>query len=259
MLSQPPTFRFGDVVLDCAQRRLLRAKQDIHLPPKTFALLIYLIQNQGRVVPKRELLDAIWPNVNVVENTLAQRIREIREALGDARNGTAFVRTIPRVGYQFTAQLEQAPRNGEQTLEPVLEPRRKSILGWHVALFGVVASAVLVAATTLLREGRPPTLLNHRLVSDAEGSARFPSLSPDGSTMAFVDDVDGRPQVWVRNVTGGRATQLTFADGMDIGWTRWSPASDRIYFNCDGGIGSCPLSVGLRAASSHAARTRACR
>jgi DNA-binding winged helix-turn-helix (wHTH) protein len=240
MLSQPPTFRFGDVVLDCAQRRLLLANLDIYLPPKTFALLIYLIQNQGRVVPKRELLDAVWPDVNVVENTLAQRIREIREALGDARNGTAFVRTIPRVGYQFTARLEQAPRNGEQTLEPVLEPRRKSIRGWRVALFGVVALAVLVAAIALLREGGPPTLLDHRLVSDAEGSARFPSLSPDASTMAFVDDVDGRPQVWVRNVTGGRARQLTFVDGMDIGWTRWSPASDRIYFNCDGGISFVP-------------------
>jgi Tol biopolymer transport system component/DNA-binding winged helix-turn-helix (wHTH) protein len=240
MLSQPPTFRFGDVVLDCAQRRLLRAKQDIYLPPKTFALLVYLIQNQGRVVPKRELLDAVWPDVNVVENTLAQRIREIREALGDAPNGTAFVKTIPRVGYQFTGQLEQSPPNGAQPLEHVLEPRQKSILGWHVSRFGALALAVLVAATALLREGGPPTLLDHRLVSDAEGSARFPSLSPDGSTVAFVDDLDGRPQVWVRNVTGGRATQLTFVAGMDIGWTRWSPASDRIYFNCDGGIWFVP-------------------
>ena len=236
MLSQPPAFRFGDVVLDCAQRRILRANQDIYLPPKTFALLVYLIQNQGRVVSKRELLDALWPDVNVVENTLAQRIREIREALGDAGNGTAFVRTIPRVGYQFTAQLEQAPRNGEQTFEPVLEPRRKTIRRWSVALVRVVALAVLVAATTLLRGGGPPILLDHRLVSDAQGSARFPSLSPDASTMAFVEEVDGRPQVWVQNVTGGRATQLTFMDALDVGWTRWSPASDRFYFNCDGGI-----------------------
>src|SRR4030095_6673053 len=163
MLDQPGTFRFGDLVLDCRQRRLVRGTQDIYLPPRTFELLAYLVENRGRVIPKAELLDAVWPNVNVVENTLAQRIREIREALGDARDGTAFVRTIPRVGYQFTAQLEQSPRSGEQTFQPVLERRRKSISGWRVALFGVVALAVLVAASALLREGGPPTLLDHRL------------------------------------------------------------------------------------------------
>jgi DNA-binding winged helix-turn-helix (wHTH) protein len=100
MADQPRIFRFGDLVLDCAKRRLLRANQDIYLPPKTFELLLYLIENQGRVVPKRELLDAVWPEVNVVENTLAQRIREIREALGDGNDGVALIKTIPRVGYQ---------------------------------------------------------------------------------------------------------------------------------------------------------------
>ena len=153
MLDRPRTFRFGDLVLDCAQRRLLRANQDIYLPPKTFELLVYLIENRGRVIPKGELLDNVWPNVNVVENTLAQRIREIREALGDADNGIALIKTIPRVGYQFNAQLDDGVR-GEATPKPVSAARRVRIPGRYVVLFGVLVMVAAVLGGALWPEGR---------------------------------------------------------------------------------------------------------
>jgi DNA-binding winged helix-turn-helix (wHTH) protein/TolB-like protein/cytochrome c-type biogenesis protein CcmH/NrfG len=102
-----PVFRFGEFALDSAQRRLLRSGQDVYLPPKTFELLLYLLRNRGRVITKDELLEAVWPDVNVVENTLAQRIREIRDALGDGSHGARFIKTVPRIGYQFMAELEE--------------------------------------------------------------------------------------------------------------------------------------------------------
>jgi DNA-binding winged helix-turn-helix (wHTH) protein/TolB-like protein len=108
-MGQFSVFRFGDFVLDESQRRLLRSGEDVYLPPKTFELLLHLLQNRGRVLTKAELLEAVWPDVNVVENTLAQRIREIREALGDGAHGARFIKTVPRVGYQFTTELEELP------------------------------------------------------------------------------------------------------------------------------------------------------
>ena len=108
-MEQFPVFRFGDFVLDGSQRRLLRSGEDVYLPPKTFELLLHLLQNKGRVLTKDELLEAVWPDVNVVENTLAQRIREIREALGDGTHGARFIKTVPRVGYQFIAELDDEP------------------------------------------------------------------------------------------------------------------------------------------------------
>ena len=47
--------------------------------------------------------------MNVVENTLAQRIREIREALGDGVHDARFIKTVPRVGYQFIAEVDDKP------------------------------------------------------------------------------------------------------------------------------------------------------
>src|SRR4029453_9866866 len=117
MVLQPlKVFRFGDFDLDCAQRRLLHGAQDLYLPPKTFELLLYLIQNRGRVVGKDELLDAIWPGGNATENTLAQRIREVREALG-ADDGANLIRTIPRVGYQLVGEVEEETHPSRRDLE----------------------------------------------------------------------------------------------------------------------------------------------
>src|SRR5688572_30026012 len=128
-MGQFSEFRFGDFVLDAAQHRLLRSGEDVYLPPKTFELLLHLAQNRGRVLTKDELLEAVWPEVNVVENTLAQRIREIREALGDAAHGGRFIKTVPKVGYQFIAELDHEPTVVEASPLPLASPEAADTLG----------------------------------------------------------------------------------------------------------------------------------
>ena len=240
-MEQISVFRFGEFALDCAQRRLLRSGQDVYLPPKTFDLLLYLVRNSGRVIPKDELLEALWPDVNVVENTLAQRIREIREALGEDAHSARFIKTVPRVGYQFIAVLDDEPRTA--TAPPLINASPTKAPGVGTGYLVLIGAGFLALAslltTTSQRTSRIP-LSDHQLVSGSAGSPRFPSLSPDGSTMAFVDDVDGRPQVWVRSVTDGPATQITFLDQAGLEWTRWSPSGNEIYFNHGGGIWSVP-------------------
>ena len=128
-MGQFSEFRFGDFVLDGAQRRLLRSGEDVYLPPKTFELLLHLLRNRGRVLTKDELLEAVWPEVNVVENTLAQRIREIREALGDAAQGGRFIKTVPKVGYQFIAELDDERAVVEASPLPLASPETAGTLG----------------------------------------------------------------------------------------------------------------------------------
>ena len=61
------------------------------------------------MLTKQELLDAVWPETAVTENTLTQRIREIREALGDEAQEPRFVRTLARVGYRFVGEVREEP------------------------------------------------------------------------------------------------------------------------------------------------------
>ena len=73
----------------------------IRLRPKTFDMLNLLAANSGRVVSKQELMEAIWPNVHVGEDSLFQCIREIRAVLGD--NQRQILRNISGRGYLFDA------------------------------------------------------------------------------------------------------------------------------------------------------------
>jgi DNA-binding winged helix-turn-helix (wHTH) protein len=64
-------FRFGPFTLDLRKGTLAQ------LRPKAYALLTHLARNMGRVVPKTELLETVWPGVFVTEDSLTKSIREI--------------------------------------------------------------------------------------------------------------------------------------------------------------------------------------
>jgi Tol biopolymer transport system component len=81
------------------------------------------------------------------------------------------------------------------------------------------------------------------LISTFSGSHRWPSLSPDGRRFAFISDVGGTPQVWIKTIAPGEPVQLTFG-ASPASRPRWSPDGDSIVFSVVGhGIWAVP-SVG---------------
>ena len=121
-------YRFGPFVLDPAIRQLAREGVPITLPPKAFDILVLLVRTRERVVPKQELLDAVWPDTAVIENTLTQRIGEIRDALGDEAKEPRWVKTVSRVGYRFVGEVvEESEPPSHAAREPIApEPVRAS-------------------------------------------------------------------------------------------------------------------------------------
>jgi TolB-like protein/DNA-binding winged helix-turn-helix (wHTH) protein/Tfp pilus assembly protein PilF len=101
-------YRFADFTLDVNEHRLLRESEEIYLQPRTFETLLYLIRHHGHLATKKELLDALWADTFVTENALSRCIKEVREALGDDAHQPRYVKTIPRVGYKFIADVEEA-------------------------------------------------------------------------------------------------------------------------------------------------------
>ena len=105
--------RFADCAFDADRRLVFRAGQEVRLSPKAFDLLGILIASQPRVVPKRELLDRLWPSTFVVEGNLSNLVAEVRQALDDDPQHPRFVRTSHGHGYAFCGTLsaeEEYPR-----------------------------------------------------------------------------------------------------------------------------------------------------
>jgi adenylate cyclase len=87
--------------------------REIRLRHKSFDVLIHLARNPGRVVSKDELIEAVWPNVFVTENSLVQCISDIRVALND--DDQKILKTISGRGYQFAAPvIETEHPSGQQ-------------------------------------------------------------------------------------------------------------------------------------------------
>ncbi len=92
-----PIFEFAGHTLDLKQGRLRNGAGDVPLRPKSLALLIHLVKNPGRVIGKDELIEAVWPDVVVSDDSLTQCMKDIRAALGLEAEG--LIRTVPRRGY----------------------------------------------------------------------------------------------------------------------------------------------------------------
>jgi DNA-binding winged helix-turn-helix (wHTH) protein len=105
--------RFGPFVFDSATRELLCELRPVHLSPKSFDLLQILIERRPALVTKSELQDQLWPDAVVLEANLGNAVAEIRKALGDNPKSPAFVSTVSRRGYRFSADVEEIGERGD--------------------------------------------------------------------------------------------------------------------------------------------------
>jgi DNA-binding winged helix-turn-helix (wHTH) protein/predicted ATPase len=95
----------GPVWLDLEHEQLRRGDKPLHLRPKSFALLRYLVAHPGRVLSKDELVEAVWPKTAISDGVLTVSINEVRQALGDAAQAPQYIETVPRRGYRWRGAL----------------------------------------------------------------------------------------------------------------------------------------------------------
>ena len=104
--DENPDISFAEFELDIPRRQLLRQGQPVSLHSRAFDLLVFLVENSGRVVSKEEILEKVWANRFVEEANLSVQISALRKALGETREEPQYLLTIPGVGYKFIGNLK---------------------------------------------------------------------------------------------------------------------------------------------------------
>ena len=99
-------YRFGHCSVDTSRLELWRAGQRIALEPQVLAVLVHLIENRDRVVPRDEILRRVWGDRIVSDSALSVRVRMARAAVGDDGSAQSVIRTVQRTGYRFVADVE---------------------------------------------------------------------------------------------------------------------------------------------------------
>jgi TolB-like protein/Tfp pilus assembly protein PilF len=104
-------YRFADFLLEPDEQRLTASGTEIHLRPKSFAVLVHLVENHPHLIDRQTFFETIWRNVHVTDDALTRCIREIRKGLGDTQRTPRFVKTIPKRGYAFIHPVDERRRD----------------------------------------------------------------------------------------------------------------------------------------------------
>ncbi|HUI43974.1 MAG TPA: LpqB family beta-propeller domain-containing protein [Terriglobia bacterium] len=112
--------RFGVFQVDFAGGELRRKGRKVKLQDQPFQLLTCLLQNPGGLVTREELRQKLWPSDTFVdfETGLNVAVMKLRQALGDTAARPHFIETVPRRGYRFIGQLEDAPEMRPSSQRP---------------------------------------------------------------------------------------------------------------------------------------------
>src|SRR5271156_6700143 len=105
-------FQFGEFQIDARARSLRREKTAVAINFRAFNVLLYFVQNPGKVLTRDELLKNVWPDAFVDENSLAQSISALRRALDEKPGDNNYIVTLPGRGYQFVSPVQVVAPEG---------------------------------------------------------------------------------------------------------------------------------------------------
>ena len=225
-------YEFGKFVLDPQERVLLADGKSVHLADKVFDTLLLLVQHNGRLLTKDEMMTALWEESFVEEGNLSKNISRLRKILN--ADGIQLIETLPKRGYRFAAQVRQIDGatdllvhrrlsvkiKQETEIEEITAPRRTSKRAVYLGSSLVVLALAVGAGLYLNRKSEIPA-------SKINSIAVLPlkSLTADennkalglGLTDALITRLGSLRTVTVRPTSSVAKFVETEADALEIG------------------------------------------
>lgn len=210
-ISKSGVYRFGAFTLDLDRAALWRGEEEVRLRPRTFDVLVYLVRNAGRLIPKQELFEAVWGDVAVTDDSLVQCLVEIRKALDGSPE---IVKTIRGRGYLFDASVTPGPA-------PAGEPATASpARSWRLPAALLLAGALAGGAWLATRppEGATLAVLPIRHADREDAAERAEGLHEDIVAALGQIDPDRLRVLSQRSTLGYRGTTKSAGEiGLELG------------------------------------------
>jgi len=156
-------YRFADLELDTGQRRLSRGTTPISLGNLTYKLLLELVEAAPNVVSHDRIVNAVWNGRSTSPETVTQRAKLLRDALGDEADNPRYLRVLRNQGYQLIPAVEKLALEHAGAAKPAAaefrahaEPSSARSRPWLAGFVAIGAVVGLVAAATLFSRDEPP-------------------------------------------------------------------------------------------------------
>ena len=165
-------YEFGNFRCDPREHLLLCGDKPVSLSPKSFEILVALLQSNGRLLTKEELMQQVWPDSFVEEANLTVNISALRRVLGESAGGQQYIETVPRRGYRFVAPVTEnrdglnpvasVQTSGVQQGETLLKVAPAPTAPARSRRWWPVAGLLLLAAMVVVLVSSRPTRLTDK-------------------------------------------------------------------------------------------------
>jgi Tol biopolymer transport system component/DNA-binding winged helix-turn-helix (wHTH) protein len=260
-------FSFADIKVREREFSIVRNDEVLAVEPKAFRVLLFLLRNPHKLITKDELLDAVWGDTAVSENSLTRSIALLRKLLGDDTHEPHYIATVPTVGYRFLCDVSAVEENhshleslnappaaesppavkAEQPLVDLparngRKPLRLLVAGFALVLVAAVGFLVHRAFSSRNGSGRASAASPPRTVplTNLAGLISDPAFSGDGKQIAFIWDGENpvKGDLYVQLVGGEKPLRLTHTQSGFICCAAWSADGTDIAFGrCQDGTG----------------------
>jgi len=146
-------YRFGACVFDTSRLELRRQGSLLRVEPQVAKILALMIEQRSRVVSRDELHGAVWGRRVVSDGALSVRVNALRRALGDDGRSQRIIRTVPKRGYRFVAEVTVSASPVVEVQERAVpvradSPRRPSLIVLPFRNLGGARFAILAEGLT---------------------------------------------------------------------------------------------------------------
>ena len=143
-------YRFDDYSIDAKRFALSKKDKKVSLEPKVFDVLTYLIKNREKVHSKDELIDALWDGRIISDAALNTCIRSVRRALGDDAKQHKYIRTFPKRGFQFVADVTEVPDESIRKIkESVIQKKSTKKQNYALLLVAITFLIIILALSNI--------------------------------------------------------------------------------------------------------------
>lgn len=214
-MSEAPLtlYRFDSFTVEPHSGRLRRGAAVVSVEPRVFSILLYLLENRGRLVGKEEILEEVWKDTLVTDSALTRALARLRKALDDDPREPRFVETVHGRGYRFVAHVEVLEAAGATgaDVEPRPLPGRPVRRRWVIAAAVLLSGMALAGAAVRLWQGRGPTAPQ----ASVPASAAEP-LDPRRVAALPMVDLSGGDDYLVDGLTEQMISTLSRIDGLTV-------------------------------------------
>ena len=227
-------FRIDDWLVEPQLNRVSNGEISVHLEPKTMEVLLCLVDNQGQVVSRQDLVDTVWSTEFISDSSLTHAVADLRRALDDDARAPRIIETIPKRGYRLmartrgtTTQQETNQRSGGHSRPLAVIVGNEAKLGSHTE--SEVSDHHLLLGNQEIPLTRPTIVFGRGLEADIQ--FRVPEVSrlharlEVGTSEPVLEDLGSKNGTHVNSRRIDGSHRLFSGDAIEIGGTvmvyRW--------------------------------------